>query len=112
MLAHKDTNNFSGVSVTGPYNYKDHKAVVWVGILSSGLVVDAEVDLSELFLWAGSLENTLELFAAKLESELKPKGLLVYGFEEIYGARAAVVRGEVLKDADVKFELYLLMGVK
>lgn len=108
-MIYSNTKGYRGISVTGPYYYPDHKASFYVGVLSSGSILDAEVDLARLIPWADGLENTLTEIADVLEIELVSKGLLIYGKEEMYGARAAVVRGEALKDADVKFEMYLLM---
>ncbi len=102
---------FQGISVTGPYEIPEHKAYIWIGVLSkNGNFLDAAfVGLPNP--WCGSLEETCQYISNFINSYYEDsfKGMLVTGHEKKFNSRCSVVTGEVLEDCVVKMDMYELI---
>jgi hypothetical protein len=108
MRTHK--TDFKGVAVYTGLHYPEHVKDIRIGILCDGVIPEADdlQDFVESVKFRGSDEQYCSDLLLDLDMAVTNKGLLVYVAGHI---TCASVSGEVLRDADVKFEMYKLMGL-
>ena len=102
--------DFTGISTFSIYN-SEHFCQVYIGILSDGILPDAETigDGVKGIDFGGSAEQYLQNIMA--EMDFQNKGILLVTKIDHLNLACSLVSGEVLQDADVKFEMYRLMGL-
>ena len=101
---------FSGISTFYVYN-EGHECGIYIGILANGVLPDAETigdDIRSVDFGKSAEEYLQDILAAM---DFPNKGILLVAMIDHLNLACALVSGEVLQDADVKFEMYKLMGI-
>lgn len=102
---------YPGVVTIGNIKYEHDDLTIGVGLLCRNDVPDLEQikkDIQEKE-WPGSIEEFVTQIVEYLEKSMDFKGVMVTATSGLFNSGHSVVTGEVLRDFDVKQEMYYLL---